>query len=135
MSNKQSSKHLIEQKNEKSKLVPPATNNPHNELKAIFDPPTELSIKCLLEDQRSFIEDRRWTGKRAAEIVEKKYSGYPKITNEQLSQSFKQVWDERVAVCQSLTAESTGNPEAKNTAETEATEKPEPTKNTAKKQA
>lgn len=112
---------LIETKNENPKLVTPAANNPHNELKAIFDPPTELPIKCLLEGQRSFIEDRRWAGQRTAEIVEKKYGGYPKITNEQLSQATKQAWEDRVAVCQALTQENKTPVEA------------EPTKNTVEK--
>ena len=52
--------NVLEKKNEKSKLVALAPNNPPKELKAIFDPPTELPIKCFLEGQRSFIEDRRW---------------------------------------------------------------------------
>ena len=67
--------NLMKQKNEKSELAAPAADSPPEELKAIFDPPTKLPIKCLLESQRSFVEDRRWAGKRTAEIVEKKYGG------------------------------------------------------------
>jgi len=122
--------NLIKQKTEKSDSVAPATPNPHNEIKAIFDPPTELSIACAIEaSERSFIKDRRWAGQRTAEIVEKKFGGYDKVTNEQLSLATKQAWDERVSVCQTLTAKAepeSGNHEAKDTAETEATEKPEP---------
>ncbi len=120
--------NLIKQKSEKSESVAPAIPNPHNEIKAIFDPPTELPIVCLEASERSFILDRRWAGKRTAEIVQKKFGGYGIVTNEQLSQATKQAWDERVAVCQALTQENKtpveAEPESGN---------PEPTQNTVEK--
>ena len=76
--------------------------NPHTDLLALFDPPTKLSIKCLIDDERSFIEDRRFVGKRAAEIVEKKYGGYNKVSNEQLSLANKQAWEERISFCKAF---------------------------------
>lgn len=91
-------KNKVEKK-EKSEI---AVLTPNNELNTIFDPPTEILVKCFLEGKRSFIEDRRWTGQRASEIIEKKYGGYNEVTNEQLSQSFKQAWEERVVFCKAL---------------------------------
>lgn len=107
-------------KNKKKELVAPTISNPHNGLNAIFDPPTELSIKCLKENQRSFVNDRRFAGLRAAEIVEKKFGGFNRVTDEQVSQAHRQAWNERIAVCQALTQENKTpagdmeNPELKN---------------------
>jgi len=119
---------VIEKKNEKSELEAPAPNNPHNELNPIFDPPTSLPIDCFEAGERSYIKDRIWAGKRTAEIVDKKFGGYPKITNEQLSQATKQAWQEAVTVCKALTQEkktpAEAEPESGN---------PEPTKNTVEK--
>ncbi len=95
--NPENEKTSIKKNTQKSEEL--ISNNPANELKAIFNPSTELPIKCLLEGKRSFIEDRKWAGLRAAEIVEKKYGGYDNVNNEQLSQSFKQAWEEQVAFC------------------------------------
>ncbi|MFX1284517.1 MAG: hypothetical protein ACFFB5_12730 [Promethearchaeota archaeon] len=79
-------------------------SNPYSELKTLFDPPTELTLNCFQESGRSFVEDRRWVGKRASEIVEKKFQGYNNVTNEELSLSFKQAWDERIAFCKAAEA-------------------------------
>ena len=121
---KQKLKRKNEKKNEKSELAPPTNNNPNNELQAIFDPPTEILAHCFLEGKRSFIEDRRWAGLRASELVEKKYGGYNEVTNEQLSQSFKQAWKERITFCKAMKTrvnktpvEDTGNSEPKNSGE------------------
>ena len=116
--------NLIETKNKNSELAAPVANNHHKDLKSILDPPTKLPIACFEVNERSFIKDRKWVGKRTVEIVEQKYGGYDRVTNKQLSQATKQAWDERIAVCQALTQD--------NKASTEVTETPEPTKNTVK---
>jgi len=133
---------LIESKTEKSDLVVPT---PHKELMAIFDPPTELPVESF--EKCSFVDNRKWAGKRAAEIVEKKYGGFNQVTDEQLSQSHKQAWNERVMACKAVkvlnskalaeTELESGNHDLKKTADsiknfvekkllkTEPTEKPE----------
>ena len=82
-------------------------DNEYNDLLTLFDPPTELPIKCLLDNKRSFVEDRRFTGKRAAEIVEKKFGGYNKVSDEQLSLANKQAWEERISFCKALQQKKT----------------------------
>jgi len=44
--------NLINQKSKKLDSVAPAIPNPHNEIKAIFSPPTELPIACLEVNER-----------------------------------------------------------------------------------
>lgn len=95
-------KELIDSENKKSKDTASIRNKPSIDLLTLFNPPTELPLECMFGNKRSFIEGRRFAGKRAAEIVDKKYGGYDHITDEQLSQSFKQAWEERVAFCEAL---------------------------------
>lgn len=127
----ESPQDVIEKKNEKSEIVAPAPLNPHEELMAIFNPPTSLSVESL--EKCSFVEDRRWVGKRAAEIVEKKDGGFGQVTEEQLSQSHKQAWDERIMACKAVKVQKCKALAETESKEAEVTETPDPTKDTVEK--